>query len=73
MVRGHGFGCVQQMQGQMHVHVTGLGRPVPLVGYFSAVFPSSVRPSPAPSPPPTAQNLRPLPVSVTARVQLGVI
>ncbi|MYS93855.1 hypothetical protein GTY47_30460 [Streptomyces sp. SID5464] len=34
MVRDHGFGCVQQMQGQMHVHVTGMSRPVPLVGQF---------------------------------------
>ncbi|OUD00402.1 hypothetical protein CA983_25765 [Streptomyces swartbergensis] len=34
MVRDHGFGCVQQMQGQMHVQVTGMRRPVPLVGQF---------------------------------------
>ncbi|PNG18390.1 hypothetical protein C1J00_31385 [Streptomyces cahuitamycinicus] len=34
MVRDHGFGCVQQMQGQMHVQVTGMSCPVPLVGQF---------------------------------------
>ncbi|CAB42775.1 hypothetical protein GTY87_17470 [Streptomyces sp. SID7813] len=34
MVRDHGFGCVPQMQGQMHVHVTEMDLPVPLVGQF---------------------------------------
>ncbi|AWW38360.1 hypothetical protein DN051_18260 [Streptomyces cadmiisoli] len=34
MARDHGFGCVQQMQGQMHVHVTELDPPVPLGGHF---------------------------------------
>ncbi|MEW5354624.1 hypothetical protein E0E62_19545 [Streptomyces sp. 16-176A] len=34
MVRDHGFGCAQQMQGQMHVHVTELDPHVPLVGHF---------------------------------------
>ncbi|AZM76420.1 hypothetical protein D1J63_16660 [Streptomyces sp. KPB2] len=30
----HGFGCVPQMQGQMHVQVTEMDLPVPLVGQF---------------------------------------
>ncbi|RZB17972.1 hypothetical protein StrepF001_19565 [Streptomyces sp. F001] len=34
MARDHGFGCLQQMQGQMHVHATELAPPVPLVGHF---------------------------------------
>ncbi|RDD89505.1 hypothetical protein DVZ84_11090 [Streptomyces parvulus] len=38
MVRDHGFGCVPQMQGQMHVHVTEMDLPVPLVGQFFRHF-----------------------------------
>ncbi|POX55712.1 hypothetical protein C3489_08980 [Streptomyces sp. Ru71] len=34
MARDHGFGCAHQMQGQMHVHVTEMDAPVPLVGHF---------------------------------------
>ncbi|TKT06233.1 hypothetical protein E4U92_28350 [Streptomyces galbus] len=34
MARDHGFGCVHQMQGQMHVHVTEIDLPVPLLGHF---------------------------------------
>ncbi|MYW46244.1 hypothetical protein GT346_23715 [Streptomyces sp. SID161] len=30
----HGFGCVEQMQGQMHVHETEMALPVPLLGHF---------------------------------------
>ncbi|QEV26931.1 hypothetical protein CP976_24245 [Streptomyces coeruleorubidus] len=44
MVRDHGFGCVQQMQGQMHVQVTGMSRPVPLVGQFFRHLRGAVRP-----------------------------
>ncbi|QIP71809.1 hypothetical protein EZV63_19775 [Streptomyces sp. VN1] len=34
MVRDHAFGSAPQMQGQMHVHVTEMDLPVPLVGQF---------------------------------------
>ncbi|NEY34953.1 hypothetical protein GTU99_22620 [Streptomyces sp. PRKS01-65] len=30
----HGFRCADQMQGQMHVHVTEMDPPAPLVGQF---------------------------------------
>ncbi|OQD52939.1 hypothetical protein BM536_033350 [Streptomyces phaeoluteigriseus] len=34
MARDHGFRCEGQMQGQMHVHVTEMDPPVPLLGHF---------------------------------------
>ncbi|OQR64707.1 hypothetical protein B6E66_07005 [Streptomyces maremycinicus] len=34
MARDHGFGCALRMQGQMHVHVTEMDPPVPLLGHF---------------------------------------
>ncbi|MFD4785643.1 hypothetical protein ACFWN1_00835 [Streptomyces sp. NPDC058459] len=30
----HGFGCAQQMQGQMHVHAAEITLRVPLLGHF---------------------------------------
>ncbi|AYN40119.1 hypothetical protein D9753_15710 [Streptomyces dangxiongensis] len=58
----HGFGCVEQMQGQMHVHVTEMRLPVPLLGHFfchlldgSPRFPPEVPTSPAPDPATTAE------------------
>ncbi|MYR45788.1 hypothetical protein GTW67_27975 [Streptomyces sp. SID5910] len=56
MVRDHGFGCVPQMQGQMHVQVTEMDLHVPLVGQFfrrlRAVF--------TPHPERTASTPRPI-------------
>ncbi|AWT44644.1 hypothetical protein DMT42_21680 [Streptomyces actuosus] len=46
MARDHGFGCAQQMQGQMHVHVTELDPPVPLLGHFFRHLLVQVPPSP---------------------------
>jgi hypothetical protein len=34
VARHHGFGSEEQMQGQMHVHVTEIALPVPLLGHF---------------------------------------
>ncbi|POX60525.1 hypothetical protein C3492_26040 [Streptomyces sp. Ru62] len=39
MARHHGFGCAQQMQGQMHVHGTEMAPPVPLLGHFFCHLP----------------------------------
>ncbi|PZT68927.1 hypothetical protein DN402_15920 [Streptomyces sp. SW4] len=83
MVRDHGFGCVPQMQGQMHVHVTELAPPVPLVGQFFRHlrvaprpspdrFPLPLRPNSVRTPSEPARFLRLDSVSVTARVLLGV-
>ncbi|TQE18935.1 hypothetical protein Sipo8835_03680 [Streptomyces ipomoeae] len=34
VARDHGFRCVQQMQGQMHVHAPEMDPTVPLPGHF---------------------------------------
>ncbi|MYR58120.1 hypothetical protein GTY54_18405 [Streptomyces sp. SID625] len=69
VARDHGFGCVQQMQGQMHVHVTELGPPVPLTGHFFRHLLDRRSPSSRLS---LCAFLRSLSVSVIMRVLLEV-
>jgi hypothetical protein len=47
VARDHGFGCVHQMQGQMHVHVTEIDLPVPLLGHFFRHLLSRCLPTPS--------------------------
>ncbi|CAK7288324.1 hypothetical protein SGPA1_60226 [Streptomyces misionensis JCM 4497] len=59
MARDHGFGCEDQMQGQMHVHATEMGKHVPLLGHFFRRLEVRHRRRPGRPPPPTCRRAGP--------------
>ncbi|MYU29119.1 hypothetical protein GTW30_13885 [Streptomyces sp. SID7810] len=71
MARHHGFGCAEQMQGQMHVHATEMALPVPLLGHFFCHLPQGPARGPDLSFSGTPRKRPSLSVSVTGRVLHG--
>ncbi|TWV52007.1 hypothetical protein FRZ03_11585 [Streptomyces misionensis] len=71
MARHHGFGWEEQMQGQMHVHVTEMDKPVPLLGHFFCHLRDRHPAGLAARPFPPAGSGPALSVCVTVRVLRG--